>query len=445
MEGSLFLLLKHWVMFTHGSKWIAPLQESNCTMQDQNSIGLAGMLTYQSYQKKTMFDSLKMEQGKEVVLLGEACSPYLDGAYTLKLSKGAIGIAIYNEKRAKLFGMNFVVDRSLFFDAFLSTKQVKVPWICGSQSLVSQDWKKENLVKECIGTQPLPRLENQDVGVATTTVVKSSLHDFKAAEERIFEAKITDVFHYGYTIESVISGRPLRGLLFSYKPGFAHAAHAYLTRKNLSVNRDAGGEKQVKESGLDLTHLAESGLSTAGVSLQNFGGKQGWPMQPAFSSSQSNLYLHSQVQSEMQHQTHYQQHYLYQHQVPHYHAPSPQQSFDPVYSQQHVQNPICALPQQEPVQDTDSGQNRAIQSADGITSSHQALGEVPGVVTVEGGVSSQGFMQTADDPSQHQASTQNTCNFTVQDPPCFSSVTSLPPYTSQGGHDTVAVHPPPTS
>lgn len=48
--------------------------------------------------------------------------------------------------------------------------------------------------------------------------------------ERLFEAKITDVFHYGFTIEATIDNKPLRGLLFSYKPGFAHAAHDYVSR-----------------------------------------------------------------------------------------------------------------------------------------------------------------------------------------------------------------------
>lgn len=48
--------------------------------------------------------------------------------------------------------------------------------------------------------------------------------------ERLFEAKITDVFHYGFTIEATIDNKPLRGLLFSYKPGFAHAAHNYVSR-----------------------------------------------------------------------------------------------------------------------------------------------------------------------------------------------------------------------
>ena len=61
----------------------------------------------------------------------------------------------------------------------------------------------------------------------------AGLYELKPVEEKIFEAKITDVFHYGYTIESNIDGKALRGLLFSYKPGFAHAVHAYLTRLTL--------------------------------------------------------------------------------------------------------------------------------------------------------------------------------------------------------------------
>jgi hypothetical protein len=48
--------------------------------------------------------------------------------------------------------------------------------------------------------------------------------------ERAFEAKISDVFHFGFTLEATIDGKPLRGLVFSYKPGFAHAAHNYVNR-----------------------------------------------------------------------------------------------------------------------------------------------------------------------------------------------------------------------
>ncbi|MCO5601879.1 hypothetical protein L7F22_056005 [Adiantum nelumboides] len=46
--------------------------------------------------------------------------------------------------------------------------------MCGRQSLVSQDWKEENLVKEFVGAQSLPRLENQDVGAATSEPLKAT-------------------------------------------------------------------------------------------------------------------------------------------------------------------------------------------------------------------------------------------------------------------------------
>ncbi|MCO5554205.1 hypothetical protein L7F22_007733 [Adiantum nelumboides] len=167
MEGSLSLVLWHWVLFAHVSKWVAPLQGSNYTMQTWSSIGLVGMLTHECYEEKIKLASLQAGQGKEVVLLGETHSPNLDGVYTLKLNKATIEIVIYNEKEAKLFGVNLVVDRFMFSDALLSAKQVKIPWICGSQSLVSQDWKEVKLVKKIIGTQPLLTKEIQ--GVSTTT------------------------------------------------------------------------------------------------------------------------------------------------------------------------------------------------------------------------------------------------------------------------------------
>jgi hypothetical protein len=56
-------------------------------------------------------------------------------------------------------------------------------------------------------------------------------YDVVPAADRIFEAKISDVFHFGFTLEAYIDNKPLRGLLFSYKPGFAHAAHNYVSRK----------------------------------------------------------------------------------------------------------------------------------------------------------------------------------------------------------------------
>ncbi|KAJ7515739.1 hypothetical protein O6H91_22G025600 [Diphasiastrum complanatum] len=72
-----------------------------------------------------------------------------------------------------------------------------------------------------------------------TYVSRSPFFDVKPVAERIFEAKINDVFHYGYTIETSIEGKAFRGLLFSYKPEFSHAAHLYLTRKKLAAEQTA--------------------------------------------------------------------------------------------------------------------------------------------------------------------------------------------------------------
>jgi hypothetical protein len=47
-------------------------------------------------------------------------------------------------------------------------------------------------------------------------------YDVVPAADRIFEAKISDVFHFGFTLEAYIDNKPLRGL--------AHAAHNYVSR-----------------------------------------------------------------------------------------------------------------------------------------------------------------------------------------------------------------------
>eukprot|EP00249_Psilotum_nudum_P013942 c24589_g1_i1 orf=335-1936(-) len=86
---------------------------------------------------------------------------------------------------------------------------------------------------------------------------KFSLYDFKPVEEKIFEAKITDVFHYGYTIESVVDGKLLRGLLFSYKPGFAHAVHAYLTRKKSASETSVGKLREARKAKLKISRTSK--------------------------------------------------------------------------------------------------------------------------------------------------------------------------------------------
>lgn len=59
---------------------------------------------------------------------------------------------------------------------------------------------------------------------------KMAFQDFKPMIDKSFEAKVTDVFHYGYSVETNIDGKQLRGLLFSYKPGYYSAVHNHLTK-----------------------------------------------------------------------------------------------------------------------------------------------------------------------------------------------------------------------
>lgn len=97
----------------------------------------------------------------------------------------------------------------------------------------------------------------------TTGQEKSSVYAFKPVEEKIFEAKITDVFHYGYTIESHIEGKPLRGLLFSYKPGFAHAVHAYLTRKKLASEASTMKSSETRKPKLKIARAIKQSVKRA--------------------------------------------------------------------------------------------------------------------------------------------------------------------------------------
>ncbi|PIA63125.1 hypothetical protein AQUCO_00200865v1 [Aquilegia coerulea] len=72
----------------------------------------------------------------------------------------------------------------------------------------------------------------------------STLYEIRSSQEQIFEAKVTEAFHYGYTIETNINGKPLRGIVFSYKPGFAHASNSYPSRKSSS---DEVGEENLND------------------------------------------------------------------------------------------------------------------------------------------------------------------------------------------------------
>ncbi|MCO5584661.1 hypothetical protein L7F22_038592 [Adiantum nelumboides] len=95
---------------------------SSASYASNNIEWVAGMVTHECYEERFKIYLQKEDQGKENGVLGDARSPYLEGAYTLKLYKEAIGVATYNEKGAKLFGMNWIVDRSMFFGVLASTK-----------------------------------------------------------------------------------------------------------------------------------------------------------------------------------------------------------------------------------------------------------------------------------------------------------------------------------
>ncbi|CAM6124228.1 unnamed protein product [Calypogeia fissa] len=74
---------------------------------------------------------------------------------------------------------------------------------------------------------------------------KYSFHEYKPVLERNIEAKVTDVFHYGYSVEATIDGKVLRGLLFSYTPGYSNAVQAHLMRKR-KIDEDAAAK--IKEA-----------------------------------------------------------------------------------------------------------------------------------------------------------------------------------------------------
>lgn len=101
---------------------------------------------------------------------------------------------------------------------------------------------------------------------------KYSFHDFKPVLEKNFEAKVTDVFHYGYSVEANIDGKLLRGLLFSYKPGYAHAVQAHLMRQR-KVEEDALAKiKEARRAERRLARQAKALLKQAGEAKPAVGG-----------------------------------------------------------------------------------------------------------------------------------------------------------------------------
>lgn len=71
------------------------------------------------------------------------------------------------------------------------------------------------------------------------------------------------MFHYGYTIESNIEGKPLHRLLLSFKPGFVHVVHAYLTRKKLASEETAMKLSETRKPKLKIAHAIKQSVKRA--------------------------------------------------------------------------------------------------------------------------------------------------------------------------------------
>ncbi|XP_042502767.1 rab9 effector protein with kelch motifs-like isoform X2 [Macadamia integrifolia] len=93
---------------------------------------------------------------------------------------------------------------------------------------------------------PVPMLMPIQMQAPMTICGQGSKHnlssdELEASQGKIFEAKVTETFCYGHKIETIIDGKLLRGLIFSYVPKFSHVAGDYHSRKRLAL--EAGGVK----------------------------------------------------------------------------------------------------------------------------------------------------------------------------------------------------------
>lgn len=88
----------------------------------------------------------------------------------------------------------------------------------------------------------------------------SPSHEFNCNDVKTFEAKVTNAFHYGYTVETNIDGKPLHGILFSCKTNISHAAQAYFNRKNVESDQlNDGCKPEAKIAGDVNLERADNG------------------------------------------------------------------------------------------------------------------------------------------------------------------------------------------
>ncbi|XP_010260416.1 PREDICTED: rab9 effector protein with kelch motifs-like isoform X7 [Nelumbo nucifera] len=111
-------------------------------------------------------------------------------------------------------------------------KKCQEQYVPASLPIISKDVPKLGVMPDMSQPMPLPCFKEDKQTLP--------LNDFTRLEEKMFEAKVTDVLNCGYAIETNIDGKTLRGILFSFKPTLSHAANDYLSRSiktwNLQLN-----------------------------------------------------------------------------------------------------------------------------------------------------------------------------------------------------------------
>lgn len=115
-----------------------------------------------------------------------------------------------------------------------------------------KETRKQVTLPKMSRTMPLPYY-----GQAAAEQNNSTMIEFKPCNDKMFEAKVTEAFRYGYTIETNINGKPLRGVLFSYKQGFADSANSNLSGMAEEARVENGCQPKLKTTG-DNSHGKKS-------------------------------------------------------------------------------------------------------------------------------------------------------------------------------------------
>eukprot|EP00262_Sarcandra_glabra_P004363 TRINITY_DN1531_c0_g4_i1.p1 TRINITY_DN1531_c0_g4~~TRINITY_DN1531_c0_g4_i1.p1 ORF type:complete len:604 (-),score=107.45 TRINITY_DN1531_c0_g4_i1:366-2177(-) len=127
-----------------------------------------------------------------------------------------------NDKDAPKIGM--CMDRSV------NDKDAPKIGMSVDRSTNDKDVPKIGMSDSCQSV-PLPsygQAGKQNELFHTAGKQKLTSYEYNPAEKKTFDAKITSAVHYGYTVETVIDGKTLHGILFPCQPSSTHVAYDYL-------------------------------------------------------------------------------------------------------------------------------------------------------------------------------------------------------------------------